>query len=121
MRSLRGRHCKSQASFKSVYSREHDRRFRGISRSPREFPRRKCPLDADDAVVGVRAYWRRLCLMTVEAHMPVTPSVQEFLRCADVAYTVLPHARAFTARTEAAAIPVPARNWAKVVVAFADG
>ena len=53
--------------------------------------------------------------------MPVTPSVQEFLRCADVAYTVLPHARAFTARTEAAAIPVPARNWAKVVVAFADG
>jgi Ala-tRNA(Pro) deacylase len=53
--------------------------------------------------------------------MPVTPSVQEFLRCADVAYTVLPHARAFTARTEAAAIPVPVRNWAKVVVAFADG
>jgi Ala-tRNA(Pro) deacylase len=38
-----------------------------------------------------------------------------------VAYTVLPHARAFTARTEAAAIPVPVRNWAKVVVAFADG
>jgi Ala-tRNA(Pro) deacylase len=53
--------------------------------------------------------------------MPVTPSVQEFLRCADVPYTVLPHARAFTARTEAAAIPVAARNWAKVVVAFADG
>jgi len=53
--------------------------------------------------------------------MPVTPSVQEFLRCADVAYTVLPHARAYTAQAEAAAIPVPARNWAKVVVAFADG
>ena len=53
--------------------------------------------------------------------MPVSPSVQEFLRCADVAYTVLPHERAFTARAEAAAIPVPARNFAKVVVAFADG
>jgi Ala-tRNA(Pro) deacylase len=38
-----------------------------------------------------------------------------------VAYTVLPHARAFTARAEAATIPVPERNWAKVVVAFANG
>jgi Ala-tRNA(Pro) deacylase len=53
--------------------------------------------------------------------MPVTPSVQEYLRRADVAYTVLPHARAFTAADEAATIPVAARNWAKVVVAFADG
>jgi Ala-tRNA(Pro) deacylase len=53
--------------------------------------------------------------------MPVTPSVQEFLRCADVAYTVLPHARAFTATEEAATIPVATRNWAKVVVGFADG
>ena len=53
--------------------------------------------------------------------MPVTPSVQEYLRCADVAYTVLPHARAFTATEEAAIIPVAARNWAKVVVGFADG
>ena len=53
--------------------------------------------------------------------MPVTPSVQEFLRCADVAYTVLPHARAFTAADEAATIPVAARHWAKVVVGFAGG
>jgi Ala-tRNA(Pro) deacylase len=53
--------------------------------------------------------------------MPVAPSVQEFLRIADVAYTVLPHARAFTAEAEAATIPVRPRNWAKVIVAFADG
>jgi Ala-tRNA(Pro) deacylase len=53
--------------------------------------------------------------------MPVAPTVQEFLRCADVAYSVLPHARAYTSREEAAALPVSPANWAKVVVAFADG
>lgn len=53
--------------------------------------------------------------------MPVSPSVQEFLRCADVAYAVLPHARVCTAREEAATIAVAPCNWAKVVVAFADG
>jgi len=53
--------------------------------------------------------------------MPVSPSVQEFLRRAEVAYTVLPHARAYTARLEAAVMSVPPSNWAKVVVAFADG
>jgi Ala-tRNA(Pro) deacylase len=53
--------------------------------------------------------------------MPVAPTVQEFLRRADLPYTVLPHARAFTARQEAAAVPVSPGNWAKVVVAFADG
>ena len=53
--------------------------------------------------------------------MPVRPTVQEFLRVADVAYTVLPHHRAHTARQEAAAALIPASNWAKVVIAFADG
>jgi Ala-tRNA(Pro) deacylase len=52
--------------------------------------------------------------------MHVAPSVQEFLRRADVAYTVLPHPRASTATQEAAAIPVEPSDWAKVVVAFAD-
>ena len=53
--------------------------------------------------------------------MPVRPTVQEFLRVADVKYTVLPHHRAYTARQEAAAALIPASNWAKVVIAFADG
>jgi Ala-tRNA(Pro) deacylase len=53
--------------------------------------------------------------------MPVAPTVQEFLRCADLPYTVLPHARAHTARQEAAAVPVSPGNWAKTVVAFAGG
>jgi Ala-tRNA(Pro) deacylase len=38
-----------------------------------------------------------------------------------VPYTVLPHTRAFTARAEAAVMAVSPRNWAKVVVVFADG
>jgi Ala-tRNA(Pro) deacylase len=59
--------------------------------------------------------------MRAEADVPVAPSVQEFLRCADVAYAVLPHARACTATQEAATIAVAPCNWAKVVVAFADG
>ena len=53
--------------------------------------------------------------------MPVTPTVQEFLRRADVSYTVLPHRRAYTAVGEAAAAAVPRANWAKVIVAFAGG
>ena len=53
--------------------------------------------------------------------MPVRPTVQEFLRVADVEYTVLPHHRAHTARQEAAAALIPVSNWAKVVIAFADG
>jgi Ala-tRNA(Pro) deacylase len=53
--------------------------------------------------------------------MPVSPSVQEFLRCADVAYAVLPHPRVFTATEEAATLRAAPCNWAKVVVAFADG
>ena len=53
--------------------------------------------------------------------MAVRPTVQEFLRVDDVEYTVLPHHRAHTARQEAAAALIPVSNWAKVVIAFADG
>ena len=53
--------------------------------------------------------------------MPVRPRVQEFLRLADVEYTVLPHHRAYGARKEAAAALIPVSNWAKVVIAFVDG
>jgi Ala-tRNA(Pro) deacylase len=51
----------------------------------------------------------------------VTFTVQEFLRQGNVAYTVFPHAPAFTAQEEAAVTHVPGRNWAKAVVCFADG
>lgn len=53
--------------------------------------------------------------------MSVSPSIQEFLRQADVGYTVFPHPRAYTAKQEAAAAAVPEHNWAKVVTCFADG
>lgn len=53
--------------------------------------------------------------------MSVSPSIQEFLRQADVGYTVLPHPRAYTAKQEAAVALVPERFWAKVVTCFADG
>jgi len=53
--------------------------------------------------------------------MPVTASVQEFLRRANVAYSVLPHAPAYSAQGEAAVTHTPGRDWAKAVVCFADG
>lgn len=53
--------------------------------------------------------------------MAIAPSVQEFLRCANVAYAVVPHPAAFGAREEAAIMHVPGRDWAKAVVCFADG
>ena len=53
--------------------------------------------------------------------MAVAASVQEFLRQANVGYTVLPHVPAFTAKAEAAVVHVPRRDWAKAVVFFADG
>ena len=53
--------------------------------------------------------------------MAVAPSVQEFLRCADVSYTVLRHLPAYTAQEEAAVTHVPGRDWAKTVICFADG
>ena len=53
--------------------------------------------------------------------MSVSPTIQEFLRQAEVGYTVFPHPRAYTAKQEAAAAAVPQHNWAKVVTCFADG
>ena len=48
-------------------------------------------------------------------------SIHEFLREAHVPYTVIPHRPAFTAQEEAAAVHVPGRDWAKVVICFVDG
>lgn len=53
--------------------------------------------------------------------MAIAPSVQEFLRCANVGYAVVPHPAAYSAQEEAAVIHVPGRDWAKAVVCFADG
>jgi Ala-tRNA(Pro) deacylase len=52
--------------------------------------------------------------------MSVTVSVQEFLRCANVAYTVLPHAPAYTAQEEASVTHTSGRRWAKAVICFID-
>jgi len=51
----------------------------------------------------------------------VTASVQEYLRRAGVAYTVFPHRRAYSAAQEAVVSHISGREWAKVVVCFADG
>ena len=48
-------------------------------------------------------------------------AIHEFLRDAHVAYTVVPHRPAYTAQEEAAAVHVPGRDWAKVVICFVDG
>jgi Ala-tRNA(Pro) deacylase len=53
--------------------------------------------------------------------MAIAPSVQEFLRRANVAYAVLPHPEAASAVEAAAMTDVPRRDWAKTVVFFADG
>jgi Ala-tRNA(Pro) deacylase len=53
--------------------------------------------------------------------MAVTASVQEFLRVANIDYTVFRHRAAYTAQEEAAVAHVPGRDWAKVVTCFADG
>ena len=53
--------------------------------------------------------------------MPVAAPIHEFLQKAQVSYTVLPHRPAFTAREEAAAVHIPGRDWAKVVVCIIDG
>ena len=53
--------------------------------------------------------------------MAVTASVQEFLRQANVEYTVFPHLPAYTAQDEAAVTHIPGRDWAKAVICFADG
>jgi Ala-tRNA(Pro) deacylase len=53
--------------------------------------------------------------------MAGTLSAHEFLRESHVPYTVLPHRPAYTAQEDAAAVHVPGRDWAKVVVCFVDG
>ena len=53
--------------------------------------------------------------------MAVTEVVQEFLRQANVAYSVFPHPPAYTAQEEAAVTHISGRDWAKPVVFFADG
>lgn len=53
--------------------------------------------------------------------MAVTELVQEYLRQANVAYSVFPHVPAYTAQEEAAVTHIPGRDWAKAVVFFADG
>jgi Ala-tRNA(Pro) deacylase len=53
--------------------------------------------------------------------MAVAATVQEFLRRANVPYAVCPHVPAYTAAEEAEIMDVPERDWAKVVVCFADG
>ena len=52
--------------------------------------------------------------------MTGTLSIHEFLREAHVPYLVVPHPAAFTAQEEAAAVHVPGREWAKVVICFVD-
>jgi Ala-tRNA(Pro) deacylase len=51
----------------------------------------------------------------------LTPSVQEYLRRSQIAYSVFHHVPAFSAQEEAAITHVPGRDWAKAVVCFADG
>lgn len=53
--------------------------------------------------------------------MSVTPSIQEFMRQANVAYTVFPHAAAYTAQEEASVTHTSGWRWAKSVVCFIDG
>ena len=53
--------------------------------------------------------------------MPVISSIHQFLNDAHVAYTVIPHRPAYTAQEEAAAMHVPGRDWAKVVICLVDG
>jgi Ala-tRNA(Pro) deacylase len=53
--------------------------------------------------------------------MTTAVAIHAFLRDAHVPYSVLPHKRAGTAETEAAASHVPPRDWAKVVECFVDG
>jgi Ala-tRNA(Pro) deacylase len=53
--------------------------------------------------------------------MSGTSAIHEFLREARVPYVVLPHTPAYTAQEEAAAMHVPGREWAKVVICIVDG
>ncbi len=52
--------------------------------------------------------------------MTRTALIHEFLHDARVPYAVVPHAAAYSAQADAAAMHVPGRDWAKVVVCFVD-
>ena len=52
--------------------------------------------------------------------MSLTSSIHEYLGHARVAYAVLPHSPTYTAQDGAAAMDVPGRDWAKVVICVAD-
>jgi Ala-tRNA(Pro) deacylase len=56
-----------------------------------------------------------------ESAVAVTQLVQEFLRRANVPYSVFQHPLAYSAQEEAAVTHIPGRDWAKTVVCFADG
>jgi len=49
-----------------------------------------------------------------------TATIEQFLREAGVNFQTFPHPPAFTAQEEAAKAHVPGRDWAKVVICFAD-
>jgi Ala-tRNA(Pro) deacylase len=53
--------------------------------------------------------------------MTGTTAIHEFLRAAQVPYSIVPHRPAFSAQEGAAAAHVPGRDWAKVVVCFING
>jgi len=53
--------------------------------------------------------------------MTGTTAIHEFLRTAQVPYSIVPHRPAFSAQACAAAAHVPGRDWAKVVVCFING
>jgi Ala-tRNA(Pro) deacylase len=52
--------------------------------------------------------------------MSLTSSIHEYLSQARVPYTVIPHGPVYTAQEGAAAMHVPGRHWAKVVICMAD-
>jgi Ala-tRNA(Pro) deacylase len=52
--------------------------------------------------------------------MSGTSTIHDFLREAQVPYTVVPHQPAFAAQAEAAMMHPPGRDWAKVVVCVVD-
>jgi Ala-tRNA(Pro) deacylase len=52
--------------------------------------------------------------------MAIASSIREFLNHEDVSYVAFTHPVAYTAQEEAAAAHVPGREWAKLVVCFAD-
>jgi Ala-tRNA(Pro) deacylase len=52
--------------------------------------------------------------------MAIPAPIARFLETRKIDYSVVPHPTAYTAQEEAAVAHVPGREWAKVVVCFAD-